>query len=176
MTERPCTPLPLGDQLCFAIYSAAHAMNRVYKPLLEPLGLTYPQYLVLLVLWDADGITVKELGGRLFLDSGTLTPLLKRMEAAGLLRRRRDPADERMVRVTLTGGGRLLRGRAGAVQDAVCRASGLDADAMKALRDSLAGLRDHLLGPGGSLDGGRLDGGHLDGSQGGGAPSSISDL
>ena len=81
-------PLQLGNQLCFAVYSTAHAFNRVYKPLLDRLGLTYPQYLVMLVLWERDGLSVKEIGERLYLDSGTLTPLLKRMEAAHLLKRR----------------------------------------------------------------------------------------
>ena len=78
----PTRPLLLGNQLCFAVYSTAHAFNRVYKPLLDRLGLTYPQYLVMLVLWERDGVPVKEIGERLFLDSGTLTPLLKRLEAA----------------------------------------------------------------------------------------------
>lgn len=145
MTDRDRTPAPLSEQLCFAIYSAAHAMNRVYKPLLDPLGLTYPQYLALLVLWETEGITVKELGNRLFLDSGTLTPLLKRMEAAGLVARQRDAADERLVRVTLTDAGRALRQKAGAVQDGVLCATGLGADALAALRDGLAGLRGNLL-------------------------------
>src|SRR5438477_3559214 len=86
-------PLLLGNQLCFAVYSTAHAFNRVYKPLLDSLGLTYPQYLVMLVLWERDGVPVKEIGDRLFLDSGTLTPLLKRLEAAGLIKRRRSKQD-----------------------------------------------------------------------------------
>ncbi len=94
--------------LCFAIYSAGHALNRAYKPLLDPMGLTYPQYLVLLLLWETDDLTAKELGRRLFLDSGTLTPLLKRLERAGLVRRARDPQDERQVRVRLTERGRDL--------------------------------------------------------------------
>lgn len=143
MTER--APAPLSEQLCFAIYSAAHAMNRVYKPLLDPLGLTYPQYLALLVLWEADGITVKDLGNRLFLDSGTLTPLLKRMEAAGLVARQRDATDERLVRVSLTEAGRALRQQAGAVQERVFCASGLSADALASLRDGLVDLRGSLL-------------------------------
>src|SRR3989440_5629512 len=88
-------PLLLGNQLCFAIYSTAHAFNRFYKPLLDRLGLTYPQYLVMLVLWEEDGLPVKEIGERLFLDSGTLTPLLKRMETAGLGKRTRSTRDER---------------------------------------------------------------------------------
>src|SRR6202023_2797601 len=88
-------PLLLGNQICFAIYSAAHAFNRVYKPLLDRLGLTYPQYLVMLVLWERDGVPVKDIGERLFLDSGTLTPLLKRLEAAHLLKRTRSTEDAR---------------------------------------------------------------------------------
>src|SRR5436190_22787125 len=102
-------PLLLGNQLCFAIYSTAHAFNRVYKPLLDALGLTYPQYLVMLILWEREGPSVSEIGERLHLDSGTLTPLLKRLEAAGLVRRARDPADERQVRIALTLKGRALR-------------------------------------------------------------------
>lgn len=148
MTDDPRTPLPLTDQLCFALYSAAHAMNRVYKPLLDPLGITYPQYLVLLVLWQTDDVTVKELGTRLFLDSGTLTPLLKRMEAAGLVERRRDTADERLVRVTLTEAGRAMREKAAAVQEAVFCTCGMDVDALGTLRGALTGLRDGMLARG----------------------------
>src|SRR5919198_619861 len=88
-------PLLLGNQLCFAVYSTAHAFNRFYTPLLDRLGLTYPQYLVMLVLWEQDGVSVKEIGERLFLDSGALTPLLKRLEAAGLVERTRSTGDER---------------------------------------------------------------------------------
>src|SRR5438876_7144972 len=94
--------LALDNQLCFSLYSTSLAMTKLYKPLLAPLGLTYPQYLVLLVLWETDAISVNELGARLFLDSGTLTPLLKRMQTAGWLARTRDAADERRVIVTLT--------------------------------------------------------------------------
>lgn len=139
-------PVPLDAQLCFALYAASHAMNRVYKPLLDPLGLTYTQYLVLLVLWERDDTTVKDLGARLFLDSGTLTPLLKRMEAAGLLRRRRDPADERLVRVSLTGAGHALRTEATRVQAAVFGACGLDLAAIRSLQERLVALRDDLAG------------------------------
>ena len=89
--------LLLGNQLCFAVYSTAHAFNRVYKPLLDRLGLTYPQYLVMMVLWEGDDVPVKEIGDRLLLDSGTLTPLLKRLEAAGLIKRTRSRHDERQV-------------------------------------------------------------------------------
>ena len=94
--------LKLGNQLCFAVYSAAHAFNAAYKPFLEPLGLTYPQYLVLMVLWEEDGLMVREIGERLNLDSGTLTPMLKRLEAAGFVTRKRDAKDERQVRIELT--------------------------------------------------------------------------
>ena len=94
--------LQLDNQICFAVYSAAHAFNRVYKPLLDRLGLTYPQYLVMLVLWERDGVPVKEIGERLFLDSGTLTPLLKRLEQAGHIKRTRSTEDERQVLIGLT--------------------------------------------------------------------------
>ena len=100
--------LRLDDQLCFALYSASHLMTRAYRPMLAAIGLTYPQYLAMLVLWEADDLTVGALGERLFLDSGTLTPLLKRLEALGHVERRRDPADERQVRVRLTESGRAL--------------------------------------------------------------------
>ena len=108
MPEAPAKPR-LEQQLCFAIYSTMHAVNKAYQPLLEKLGLTYPQYLVMLVLWETDDVTVKQLGERLFLDSGTLTPLLKRLEAMGLVHRARDPKDERQVRLTLTEKGKTLR-------------------------------------------------------------------
>src|SRR5215204_691154 len=104
--------LKLGNQLCFAVYSAAHAFNAAYKPLLEPLGLTYPQYLVLMVLWEQDGLMVKEIGEKLTLDSGTLTPMLKRLEVAGFVKRKRDKKDERQVIITLTEKGRELRNSA----------------------------------------------------------------
>lgn len=111
MTQKP-VPNRLEDQLCFAVYAAAHAFGHAYRPLLEPLGLTYPQYLVLLQLWERDDRSVRELGEALFLDSGTLTPMLKRMEAAGWLDRRRDTRDERVVRITLTPKGQGLQAQA----------------------------------------------------------------
>jgi len=101
--------LALDHQLCFALYSASLAMTKAYKPLLAPLGLTYPQYLVMLVLWEGDGVTVSHVGERLSLDSGTLTPLLKRLQALGLLQRLRDAADERRVLLQLTPAGRELQ-------------------------------------------------------------------
>ena len=104
--------LRLDNQICFAVYSAAHAFNRVYKPLLDRLGLTYPQYLVMLVLWESDGVPVKDIGERLYLDSGTLTPLLKRLEQAGFLRRARSKDDERVVLISLTAQGHALKDKA----------------------------------------------------------------
>src|SRR3978361_1122974 len=107
--------LRLDNQVCFAIYSTAHAFNRVYKPLLDRIGLTYPQYLVMLVLWERDGLSVKAIGEQLFLDSGTLTPLLKRLEAAELIKRTRSTQDERQMLISLTSRGQALREKARAV-------------------------------------------------------------
>lgn len=142
---RPLDWLQLDKQLCFALYSASLAMTKIYKPLLEPLGLTYPQYLVLMVLWERDGLGVNELGERLFLDSGTLTPLLKRMDAAGWVQRTRDEADERRVRVTLTPAGRALRRRAQGVPKALAEVSGCTADELISLTERLQQLRQQLL-------------------------------
>lgn len=136
--------LTLNDQVCFAVYSTAHAFNRVYKPLLDALGVTYPQYVTLLVLWEQDGIVVKELGERLFLDSATLTPLLKRLEAAGYVRRERDAVDQRQVRITLTPAGRALQEKAASIPFSILCASGQSVDALVALKTELAALRDHL--------------------------------
>ena len=108
-------PLRLDNQICFAVYSTAHAFNRVYKPLLDRLGLTYPQYLVMLVLWERDDVPVRDIGEKLFLDSGTLTPLLKRLEAAHLVKRTRSSEDERQVLIALTPKGDALRDRLNAV-------------------------------------------------------------
>ncbi len=105
-------PLHLDQQLCFALYSASRAFTRAYGPLLEPLGLTYPQYLVMLALWEQDEQSVSELGEHLSLDSGTLTPLLKRMESAGLVRRARSSGDERVVMVRLSEAGKRLEAKA----------------------------------------------------------------
>ena len=138
-------PLDLGKQLCFALYSTAHAFNRLYKPLLEPLGLTYPQYLVMMVLWEQDGIPVKNLGERLMLDSGTLTPLLKRLESMGLVTRKRDTSDERQVLITLTEKGHYLQKTALSVPAAVGCAVDLDEPTLHALKSELAALRTRLL-------------------------------
>ena len=137
--------LSLDRQLCFALYSASLAMTKLYKPLLQPLGLTYPQYLVMLVLWESDGITVSDLGERLALDSGTLTPLLKRLEAAGLLSRVRDATDERRVLLTLSAAGRALKAQARAVPRAVASASGCALDDIQSLTTRLRTLRTQLL-------------------------------
>src|SRR6266566_9121917 len=111
--------LRLDNQICFAVYSTAHAFNRVYKPLLDRLGLTYPQYLVMLVLWERDGVPVKDIGKGLFLDSGTLTPLLKRLEVAELIKRTRSTEDERQVLIALTSQGQALRDKARTVPQAI---------------------------------------------------------
>jgi MarR family transcriptional regulator, organic hydroperoxide resistance regulator len=136
--------LALDHQLCFAVYSASLAMTKLYKPLLEPLGLTYPQYLVMLVLWEGDGITVSQLGERLSLDSGTLTPLLKRLESAGLLQRLRDTTDERRVLLQLSTAGRKLKARAVRVPQAVACATGCPIDELGALVARLKQLRTNL--------------------------------
>lgn len=137
--------LLLDRQLCFALYSASLATTRLYKPLLEPLGLTYPQYLVLMVLWQRDGQGVGELGERLYLDSGTLTPLLKRMEAAGWLVRERAAEDERRVLVSLSPQGRALRRRALEIPRRIAAASGCSRDELAALTARLQQLRDQIL-------------------------------
>ena len=130
-------PLQLENQLCFAVYAAAHAFTAAYKPLLEPFGLTYPQYLVLLVLWERDGVTLKEVGQRLQLDAGTLTPLLKRLEAGGYLRRQRDPANERQLRLELTKAGRSLRQRIGEARAQIVCALGGSEEPIQALKQEL---------------------------------------
>jgi DNA-binding MarR family transcriptional regulator len=135
-------PLPRpAELLCFSLYAATHALNRVYKPLLEPLGLTYPQYLVMLSLWAEDGQTVGGIGSQLFLESSTVTPLLKRLEGAGLVARARDAVDERVVRVRLTAAGSALRELARGIPDCVLSATGLDVMGATALRDEVERLR-----------------------------------
>jgi DNA-binding MarR family transcriptional regulator len=134
--------LRLDDQLCFPIYAASRRIQAVYRPLLDPLGLTYPQYLVMLVLWEGDDVSVSHIGERLALDSGTLTPLLKRLEAAGRVRRARDADDNRVVRVVLTDAGRALRDEAEGVPRSllacVAPAAGeVDALALKQALDAL---------------------------------------
>nr|WP_314258286.1 MarR family transcriptional regulator [uncultured Devosia sp.] len=137
-------PMQLDSMLCFAVYAAGHAFTRFYKPRLDALGLTYPQYLVFLVLWEADGLTVKALGEKLFLDSGTITPLLKRLEARGLVRRQRDAEDERLVRIFLTDEGRGLRAKALAVPLEVGKVLGGTVEDGAKLREALHLLRERL--------------------------------
>ncbi|MEH1126007.1 MarR family winged helix-turn-helix transcriptional regulator [Micromonospora sp. CPCC 206061] len=129
--------MALRRQVCFALYAASRATTALYRPLLDELGLTYPQYLVLLVLWERDGRTVKELGEELRLDSGTLSPLLKRMEAAGLVERHRTAGDERVVEVRLTDAGTELQARARSVPATLVAATGLDRKTLVELRDTL---------------------------------------
>lgn len=134
----------IDQMLCFAVYSASHAFTRFYKPRLDALDLTYPQYLAFLVLWERDDITVKALGERLFLDSGTITPLIKRLEGRGLVTRKRDDADERQVRITLTDAGRALRARADAIPLAVIEGTGMTLTTADAMRQELLALRERL--------------------------------
>ncbi|WP_338694226.1 MarR family transcriptional regulator [Bradyrhizobium sp. 26S5] len=136
--------LRLDNQICFAVYSTAHAFNRVYKPLLDRLGLTYPQYLVMLALWERDDVPVKHLGERLFLDSGTLTPLLKRLEAAELIKRTRSTEDERQVLIALTPQGHALREKAKAVPQSILAASDCTVGELLAMKDEIVALRDRL--------------------------------
>src|SRR6478752_1584102 len=140
----PDAPLLLGNQLCFAVYSTAHAFNRFYKPLLDRLGLTYPQYLVMLVLWERDGVPVKDIGERLFLDSGTPTPLLKRLETAGLVKRSRSTEDERQVLIALTAKGESLREKARAVPQSILAASACSVGELVAMKNEIVALRDRL--------------------------------
>ncbi|TAL54900.1 MarR family transcriptional regulator [Pandoraea sp.] len=137
--------LRLENQLCFALYSTSLAMTKIYKPLLDAIGLTYPQYLVMLVLWESDGLTVSEIGERLFLDSGTLTPLLKRMEANGLLTRLRDADDERRVRVKLSKAGNDLKGAAASIPSCIRQLSGCSVSELMSLGQSVKAFRQRLM-------------------------------
>lgn len=143
--KRPESQLKLENFLCFAIYSTANAVTRAYQPRLSALKLTYPQYLVMVVLWEEENQTVTAIGDKLGLDSGTLTPLLKRLEAAGLISRQRDKADERQVLINLTDGGRAMRERAESVPIAMGQAFGCTMDEARGMRAELINLRDNLL-------------------------------
>lgn len=143
--SRSADLLALDNQFCFALYSASLAMTKTYKPYLDRLGITYPQYLVMLVLWEQDDVLVKSIGERLFLDSGTLTPLLKRLETSGLIARARDDADERQVRITLTREGRLLKKKAMEIPRQMLCASGQSQAAIGNLRAQLSVIRDDLI-------------------------------
>jgi MarR family transcriptional regulator, organic hydroperoxide resistance regulator len=144
LAAKPKGSLLLRDQVCFALYATSLAMNKVYRKLLRELGLTYPQYLVMLVLWEGDGLTVSEVGERLHLDSATLTPLLKRLEASGLVRRERAADDERQVIVSLSGAGRELRQRAEEVPYGVLCASGCSVEELVSIKERLDRLRASL--------------------------------
>jgi len=137
--------LQLDNQLCFALYSTSLAMTKLYKPLLDELGLTYPQYLAMLVLWEQDGLMVSELGERLYLDSGTLTPLLKRLEASGFISRIRAVEDERRVHITLTAAGRKLKARAARIPGCILSASQCSIPELMALTQQVQALRRHLV-------------------------------
>lgn len=137
--------LLLENQLCFDLYSASLAMTKIYKPLLTKLGLTYPQYVVMLVLWESDGLMVSEIGDRLFLDSGTLTPLLKRLESSGVLTRQRDAADERRVRVNLTPAGRALKKQAAEIPGCVLAQTQCDVPELLSLSQRIKTLRTRLM-------------------------------
>jgi len=145
MTATTPPPFPqTSDLLCFGIYSTAHAFNRVYKPLLDPLGLTYPQYLVMVSLWARDDQTVGDLGETLFLESSTLTPLIKRLEANGLVIRARDRSDERQVRVGLTPAGAALQDAAGHLPACVLAATGMTHADLARLQREITTLRKNL--------------------------------
>ncbi|MHB8948825.1 MAG: MarR family winged helix-turn-helix transcriptional regulator [Rhodoferax sp.] len=144
-SSSPSEPaLLLDNQLCFALYSTSLAITKLYQPLLADLGLTYPQYLVMLVLWEHDDIMVSALGERLFLDSGTLTPLLKRMEAAGLLRRTRSSVDERRVQIALTTAGQALKVQAAKVPACVISATHVPVAELMALTGKVQALRRQI--------------------------------
>jgi len=145
MSSKTDTMLQLDNQLCFALYSTSLAMTKLYKPLLDELGLTYPQYLAMLVLWEKDGLMVSELGERLYLDSGTLTPLLKRLEASGLVSRLRDVADERRVHISLTAAGRKLKAQAAKIPGCILSASQCAIPELIKLTQQVQALRERLL-------------------------------
>lgn len=143
-TTVPELSLKLDDQLCFSLYATSLAMNKIYRKLLGQLGLTYPQYLVMMVLWERDDVTVSEIGERLYLDSATLTPLLKRMEAQELLTRARDARDERQVIIRLTAKGRALRQQAAPVPGSVFCAAACSVEELVQLKSQLDTLRERL--------------------------------
>ena len=139
-------PIPLDSQLCFSLYAASIAVNRTYKPLLDKLGLTYPQYLVLSTLWEADGLPISAIAERLSLDSSTITPLVKRLEGAGFLNRRRNTKDERQVLVSLTDKGRKMQSKTACLTQTLLERSGLTVDQIVKLNRQVRGMRDALAG------------------------------
>ncbi|MQA32940.1 MarR family winged helix-turn-helix transcriptional regulator [Modestobacter roseus] len=147
MTDTPSPSVALDDQLCFALYAASRAVTARYRPMLDELGVTYPQYLVLMLLWEEDGQTVGQLGARLALDSGTLSPLLKRLTAAGLVTRHRRADDERSVSVRLTEQGRALEAPACAISAEMIGALALDQQEFDALKDQLRTITHRVTEP-----------------------------
>ncbi|ANI14314.1 MarR family transcriptional regulator [Pseudomonas citronellolis] len=141
-----CESLKLDNQLCFALYSTSLQMTKVYKPLLQQLGLTYPQYIAMLVLWEQDGITVGEISARMLTDPGSLTPLLKRLEGEGLITRKRSASDERVVELRLTDKGRELRQQAESIPACILAVSGLSLEELGRLKNELVELRGSLQG------------------------------
>ncbi|CRM66994.1 MarR family winged helix-turn-helix transcriptional regulator [Pseudomonas sp. 44 R 15] len=140
----PCESLMLDNQLCFALHSTSLLMTKAYKPLLQALGLTYPQYLAMMVLWEEDGLTVGEISSRLLTDPGSLTPLLKRLEAESLLSRTRSREDERVVVVELTAAGRALQDKAMGIPQCILGASGMELEQLRKLQADLIALRSNL--------------------------------
>lgn len=138
--------IPLESQLCFSLYATTIAINRLYKPMLDSLGITYPQYLVLSALWEEDGRTIGAIADRLALEPSMITPLVKRLEAAGFVGRRRNPADERQVFVRLTARGEGLRADTSCLAETLLERSGMDADELTALNGRIQALRDALTG------------------------------
>jgi DNA-binding MarR family transcriptional regulator len=145
-TPDTCEQLLLDNQACFALHSTSLLMTKVYKPLLQALGLTYPQYLAMMVLWERDGLTVGEISTRLLTDPGSLTPLLKRLEVEGLLSRTRSREDERVVIVELTDQGRALREKARSIPQCILGASGMTVERLNKLQAELQVLRGNLQG------------------------------
>ena len=146
MTALPAPSLALDDQLCFALYAASRAVTARYRPMLEAIGLTYPQYLVMMLLWESDNQTVGQLGSRLALDSGTLSPLLKRLTAAGLVTRHRRVEDERSVSIALTDAGRALQAKAVAINEEMIGAIGFCSEEFDGLKDQLRLVTDRVNG------------------------------
>ncbi len=138
-------PQSAEEMICFAIYSAGHAVNRAYSPLLKALGLTYPQYIALMVLWETDGLSVGALSRRLRMESSTLTPLLKRLERLGHVERRRGVEDERQVFVHLTKSGRALQRRSPEITACIIKATGMDLTRLEELVEALSALRDNMI-------------------------------
>ncbi|HCW3746584.1 TPA: MarR family transcriptional regulator [Acinetobacter baumannii] len=142
--DQDCQNLKLENQLCFLIYSTNLALNQLYRKLLTPLGITYPQYLVMLVLWEKDEITVSEIGSKLFLESSTLTPILKKLEALQLLNRTRSKEDERQVIITLSEKGKKIKEQAVNIPTHILEASSCDTATLLGLKDQLTQLRTNI--------------------------------